>query len=707
VSAGIYRVAASGSATDAELWVDDIRLSGPISTVGTAVALDTRLVASDVGSINAGFVRQDGQFHQINTDPSYRTTGTFQLATNWRLDRFLPPSLGLSVPLTVSYNRSDVNPQLLTGTDIRGDALPGLRKPQSWSSTYNLAIRRSQRGRNWLTRGLVDPLTVVAVVTKGRSQTELSNANSDAYSVQLGYSLQLSRAGPRLPFGGLVGRMPKWLRESEGGKALANATLSLAPSNVRWSSGMSRERADYSLFSVPVARADDPLILPTLSLNHLWRNSGGLTWQPLGMLSLNTDLTSTRDLRIYPDSTSLGRLAYAERRFLLGVPIGVERDRSLITSLVLTPRISSWLRPRFSTSSNFILSRTLTSRSPVQVDVDSGAFVLPQTLNNARVRDIGVSLDVSRAFRQLWGDSSGIGRAVARVRPLDFSTRLTRTSTYDLSAFDPGLGFMLGLGGRDDFLSQEGESARGATEARTATVGTGADLPLGLSATVSYSLTRTDRFQQVADGFTETTSRQKEWPVGTLRWSHTFSGGPLTLLATSAGIRRREGTSTQPSESSAGARSGTSSSTFTPDLQITFRNGLGISAAYSNRSQRTESNGNATLLDQDDVTGSLNYSFALPAALSRLRKRVRSNLTALTSKTLTCLEQSSEADCTVVSDVRRQEIRAGLDTDLLKTVSGGFQFGYSINDARHLSRRTSQIFLLLSFQLSLYAGDYR
>jgi hypothetical protein len=61
----------------------------------------------------------------------------------------------------------------------------------------------------------------------------------------------------------------------------------------------------------------------------------------------------------------------------------------------------------------------------------------------------------------------------------------------------------------------------------------------------------------------------------------------------------------------------------------------------------------------------------------------------------------------VVSDVRRQEVRGGLDTDLLKTVTGGFQFGYSINDARHLSRRTSQIFLLLSFQLSLYAGDYR
>jgi hypothetical protein len=707
VSAGIYRVAAAVTAPEAELWVDDIRLASPVSETGTAMALDARLVASDVGTVSAAYVREDGQFHQINSDPSYRTTGTFQLSTNWRLDRFLPTGLGLSMPLTVSYARSDVTPELLTGTDLRGDALVGLRKPQSWSANYNLAIRRSQRGKNWLVRGLVDPLSVVGTLTQGRSRTELADANSDAFSLQVGYNLQLQRRGPRLPFGGLVKRLPAWIRESEGGKSLANATFSLVPTNVRWSSGLQRNQADQTLFSVPVARSDDDQIAPTLSLTHLWRNSGGLTWQPLGMLSLSGDLTSTRDFRVYPDSTSLGRLAYEERRFLLGLPVGVERDRTLTTVLSLAPRLTSWLRPRFTTSSNFLLSRTLSSREPVQADGDSGSFILPQTLNNSRGREIGVSLDLSRALRGIWGDSSGVGRAVARLRPVDFSTRLNRSSTYDLTAFDPDLGFMLGLGGRDRFLSQEGENARGATETRSATISGGADLPLGFTATVSYSLVRTDRFQLIGDRFAETTTRQIEWPVGSLRWTRTFGGGPLTLVAAGAGIRHREGTSTQPSVTGIGALSSTSSYALNPDLQLSFRNGLALTMAVQTRSQRSENNGNATELDQDDITGSLNYSFALPAALSRVRKQVRSTLTALSSKTLTCLEQRDNPECTVVSDVRRQEIRGGLDTDLLKTVSGGLQFGYSINDARHLSRRTSQIFLLLTFQLSLYAGDYR
>jgi hypothetical protein len=554
---------------------------------------------------------------------------------------------------------------------------------------------------------LVDPLGLTASLNKGRSQTELSSARSDAYAVALGYNLPLRRRGPRLPLGGLVKGLPKWIRESEGGKALSNAMVSLIPSNIRWASGLSKDEGNYSSFSVPVVRGDDALIRPTLSLTQLWRNSGGLVWQPLGMLSLSGELASTRDLRVYPDSTSLGRLAYANRRFFLGIPVGVERDRTLSTALVLTPRLNSWLRPRFSSSSNFVLSRTLSSRPPVRLDGDSGAFILPQTLNNNRGREMGVSVDLSRALRQLWGDSSGFAKAIARIRPVDVSTQLTRTSTYDLSAFDPDLGFMLGLGSLDDFLTREGDSARGAAESRTTTLTSGADFPFGISGTLSYSLTKTNRFQQVTDGFATTTSRQREWPVGNLRWTHTFTGGPLTLIAAGAGVRRREGISTQPSIDQFGAVSATSSRTVTPDLQLAFRNGLALALGLSARSQRTENNGNATLLDQDDITGSVNYSFALPGSVSRGRKMVRSAVTALSSKTSSCLDRSGIPGCTIVSDVRRREIRVGFDTDLRSTVSGGLQFGYSLNDARHLSQRTSQIFLLLSLQLSLYAGDYR
>jgi hypothetical protein len=427
------------------------------------------------------------------------------------------------------------------------------------------------------------------------------------------------------------------------------------------------------------------------------------------MLNLSSDLVSTRDLRVYPDSSPLGRLAYAERRFLFGIPVGVERDRSLSSVFALTPRLASWLRPRLLSSSSFVLSRTLASRDPVRADGDSGAFILPQTLNNARTNEIGGSVDLGRALRGLTGDSSTVGRAVARVRPLDLSTRLTRSSTYDLSAFDPGLGYQLAFGGLDDFFTRDGAPALGVSETRTATVTSGADLPFGFTVNLSHALTRTTRFQRVGDIYLQTETNQREWPVGNARWSRTLARGPFTVLALGAAFRHREGSSVQASraEGGAGALTRISSSSFTPDLQVGLRNGVVMTLGLSRTGQDNVSNGSNTQLDQNDFTGSLNYAFRMPRSIGRSRQLVRSSLAYQYTMAKSCLQQASDTTCEVISDVRRREVRGGLDTDLLQSLTGGLQLNYSINDARHLSRRTSQISIVASFQLSLFAGDYR
>lgn len=707
ISAGIYRVGETVTTAAAELWVDDVRLSEPVSETGTAASIDARLTASDVAGFTMAYVRQNGQFRQINQNPSYRGSNALQMAGNLRLERFLPASLGLAMPLTVSYARTGIDPELLTGTDIRGEALSGLRQPDSRSATVSLSVRRSQPGTSWLTKGLVDPLSLAARVTRGRALTELTEARANSYSLNVTYQLSVRRKGIRLPLGGIAKALPGFMRRGEVGKSLERADFSPAPTRVRLASGLNRDQSNSTAFRFPVARSDDDGFRPTLSLNHLWRNSAGLTWQPLGMLNLSGDLTSTRDLRVYPDSSPLGRLAYSERRFLLGLPVGVERDRTLTTALSLTPNLASWLRPRFLSSSNFVLSRTLSSRDPVRADGDSGAFILPQTLNNTRTNEIGASLDLARGLRMLAGDSSGLGKALVRVRPLDVSTRLTRTSTYDLTAFDPSLKYQLGLGGLETFLQQEGADARGVSESRAATLASGADLPYGITFAISHALIRTTRLQRVGEGFIETETGQREFPVGSVRWSHTFRGGPFALVALGTAFRHREGSSIQANRSGPAARTIIESFSFTPDVQLGFRNGVSMTLGLNALSQDNLSNGNETRLDQNDITGAFNYRFRLPRSISRSRKQMRSSLSYLQTAAETCLQQGTTTDCTLISDVRRHEVRGGLDTDLLQTLSGGLQVGYSVSDARHLSRRTSQVSVIASFQLSLFAGDYR
>ena len=123
----------------------------------------------------------------------------------------------------------------------------------------------------------------------------------------------------------------------------------------------------------------------------------------------------------------------------------------------------------------------------------------------------------------------------------------------------------------------------------------------------------------------QTSTRQREWPVGNVRWTRTFNGGPITLVATSFGFRRREGVSLQAGLGEGGVTSAINSSALTPDLQVGFRNGMGLTVGYNSLEQQSTNSGNTTLLDQDDLSGTFSYTFRLPASFGRSRRQVRSS----------------------------------------------------------------------------------
>ena len=275
MDAAIYYAGAGTPIPEAELWVDDIRLVDPVNTVGTATAFSGRLAAADVADLSVAYVRQDGNFQQLGQDPTFLTTSTAQVGLAVRADRFLPTSLGVSLPVSVSYTRSNTDPILVTGTDLRADDLEGLRRPSASQWSIGGSIRRSARGRTWLMRGLVDPLSLNGNFVTGRGQTELSESRTRQYALGASYNLTLQRRGPKLPLDGLVDAMPEWMAESPLGTGMRGSILSLTPTAIRLNSGLTRNQFDFTTYSVVVARGDDSLRTPTLNLSHLWRNSGG------------------------------------------------------------------------------------------------------------------------------------------------------------------------------------------------------------------------------------------------------------------------------------------------------------------------------------------------------------------------------------------------------------------------------------------------
>lgn len=702
LSGGIYRPTEGLPLARAELWIDDVRLTSPINETGIAGGFDARLVASDVANLSASYVYTDGQFRQIGQSPSYRTSSTLSTSGAFNIHRFLPPSLGLNVPLVVGYVTQLTDPQLITGSDVRGEALTGLRRPSSNAASWSLQVSRPARDGSLLTRALLNPLTLQTSGTVGGTTTELSEAETNLWSHTATWSLINTRRFARLPLGGLVNRLPRWVRESEGGRAIRNAALSYVPSNVFLQSNLSRAAGEYTSFLVPIRRVADTLAIPVNTLQHLWRNNARTTWQPLGMLTVSGDWQSTRDLREYDDSTSLGRLVGESRRGFLGVDAGVERDRSVGSSLALTPRIASWLQPRLTSTSFFLLSRNLTARNPVRIDGDTaGAFILPQTLNNSRLDEVGVTVDPALVLRRVFGDSSSTARYFDRFRTFDISRTRNRQSTFDLASFSPDLGFQLALGGFDSFLSHEGQFAVGATNTHTTNASGGFQLPLGLSATVNYSTLETIRHQRSGlSDFLVSETRQRDWPSGSVAWLRSFRSGPLTLVELRTSVRQREGSNLIPTGAGEPIRTAVESREIQPNGRVVFKNGVNILGRATFTDGRNENGGNVVLSDRTSMQGDVSWSLTLPRSISRLPKRVTTTLTAISSKDISCIERQDEP-CITISDLRRIETRGRFAANIVGSVQADLSLGWSLIDVRHLERKISTLSAAISVVIPL------
>src|SRR5437879_11280136 len=65
IAAGILRVDSRVFVDQAELWVDDIRLSDVVQDVGTAAAVDVTLTAANVADVAVSLSRRGAQFRQL------------------------------------------------------------------------------------------------------------------------------------------------------------------------------------------------------------------------------------------------------------------------------------------------------------------------------------------------------------------------------------------------------------------------------------------------------------------------------------------------------------------------------------------------------------------------------------------------------------------------------------------------------------------
>ncbi len=691
IAAGIWRVNDRVFVDQAEVWVDDIRVSDVVQETGVAGAVDVTLAAADVADLALSVSRRDGQFRQLGEDPTYNTDNAASLAATVRLDKFLPGRWGLSVPVTLRRTTSNTEPFYLRSTDLRADAIAGLRTPRSSAATYSFAARRVRRADGRLGRLLLDPLAFSGTYASGDARSDLSQATTSSFTLNLDYNL--------LPGAAVM--------------HIAGRPVRLNPSAIRLRSGFVRSDAERFTYDVPVFRATDTFP-PALSRSRLWRNAGSMDLLPVNGVQMRFDVASTRDLRDYGDSTTIGRLMQQGRRSLLGQDIGIETQRTFGTNVNVTPSLGTWIRPRASLSSVFSFTRDPNARQPVRELGDTaGAFRVPAAFTNLRRLEAGTQLDPRRLAQAVFGDSAAVARWLGHLGGLDVSYSRQRMSSFSRAGDFPAFSYQLGLGSIDAFRRTAGLDAASALENSTLTAGGSATLVLGLRLNATYRSTSGVTWALRANQQVPICTRTRDWPNGTLSWSVTPSrrniGRVLSSLTAQATYRSSESVNEQATCGLAGSVSINSSTerAVTPSLTLNWAGGVLTGYDASRTRSDQVSAGNLFKNDRNQQNATVDFTFRSPAAFGRRRSNIRTSFRySLTSNTL-CLRSAGQLDCVPFVDSRQVQGQLTMDTDLPPNMSAGLQMAYLLNEERQTNRKIRQIVITAFVQLATSVGQLR
>ncbi|MBC7896639.1 MAG: cell surface protein SprA [Cytophagaceae bacterium] len=528
----------------AELWVDDIRLADLVSTMGFAGELSATLSAGDAGSLRVALRRRDPNFRQLGEAPSFLNNDDLEISATWRLDRSLPSGLGLAIPLTITHRASSVQPEFLTRSDIRGGSVDELRTPRARNTSVAVNVRRTTAEGPWYL-AVLNNVVVDGSANLSANRTEYQDAS--LHDVRVGFDLASTGffntpSAPRPERGGIPLRLP-------GG---SSTMLRLSPSYVRVSSAIVSADDRRTSFLKPAEAVDDQETLAT-GEQKLWRSSSALEWKFLPAVTARWDVASVHDLRSY-DGPSLNALAARrERGDLLGVDVGLERERTMTSSITIAPNIQSWMRPRLGLGSTYGMLRDPNNRSLVveQGAADERVPALVRRTGNTQYLTVGATIDPGLGIGRWLGDSSTYARMARAIRPFDVTVTRNQLASYDGVPVAPGIGFQFGLGAVDGFRALDGFIASNA--------GASTDYVMSNAIAVGRGLSLTQRAQRTVsrhwnrrgvDRTTRIEGEQDVYPDVALRWSgqpQLLRGMFSSLGLTARALRARQQWTT-PSE---------------------------------------------------------------------------------------------------------------------------------------------------------------
>ncbi len=181
------------------IWMDELRLSDVKKDPGTAYRTSIDVNLSDLGTVHLNLNESDADFHNLNSRlGSGNNSQEKRISGNFNLDRFLPPTWGLRLPLNGNYQNNTTVPKYYPGSDILlasdDQAAIDTVKNQTVTKQWGIQFRKEGESSNPLIKYTVDKLSgnYDYNSSDGSSQYDVFN-RTQRRSAGLNYNLSFGR----------------------------------------------------------------------------------------------------------------------------------------------------------------------------------------------------------------------------------------------------------------------------------------------------------------------------------------------------------------------------------------------------------------------------------------------------------------------------------------------------------------------------------
>lgn len=663
-----------------EIWIDELRLGEAVRDPGVAGALLVDLDAAGVLTSRLSITSRGAFFRQLRSDATYQTDRNVNLQSRLAVDRWLPSSWGLDVPLTLSVDRTSQAPQFLANSDVQASRLRDLRPTQARQTRVGLSLSKRTRTANPWIGFVVDGLSARAAVSASNGSTVTSELDSDGLDAGLGWVREPeSREIAVVP--GLAEALVRTLLPSFLEDKVLDSRLRLTPERVSLGSSYLRQDSRISRFEKIVKDASDASVVATLAPRETVQTAADVRLRPFAPLTADVAVLTVRDL--LPPTAAVSdvevqRLIRAERTSVSGVDLGWETNRSLRTRLGFRPTIVSWIRNDFDWTTVYQSDRSANLLERTELGTDT-TVALARNARGQRDWRVAVALDPAMAAQAWLGEPrEGEAPEVTQVRSiLRFFSPISATyldgitSRFNRDPVNPSVGYQLGWGDVDEFRAMDGDTAATLTDRSTWTLGSGVVLPGGGG--VQFGYEQTDA--QTLDTRSDRRTRQRSWPNVQARLPAlpmpSFTG--VRAISFSSGITR----TTRNVEFGGRAlqRRFDEDVRVPLDISITWLSTLVTSYQGMRRTGRGQDPTGDTERDESSHRLSVNTQLLPPGGLARrLDRPVRVSLLAGYTEERNCRITSAGDECVAFLDQVRRTVNLSVDTSV-----GGFEFGFQLS----------------------------